>query len=146
MKHYNYDTVTEAITELAKRGYVTDFELMTEKECLVCHQSSLCLTPEEFVIDEFHLFYYWGESFRPVLHDKFLCILNFYFPILAITATMDESVMNKMKKDLAYYQDFWIHLDYGNHALHRKPQKLVSFKGLRKRYFFILLRIPLTSG
>ena len=56
MKQHNYDTVTEAISELAKRGYVTDFELMTEKECLVCHQSSLCLTPEEFVIDEFHRF------------------------------------------------------------------------------------------
>lgn len=87
-----------------------------------------------FVIDEFHLFYYWGESFRPILHDRFLAILNFYFPILAVTATMDESVMEKMKKDLAYYQDFWIHLDYGNHALHRKPEKLVSFKGLKPQY------------
>lgn len=87
-----------------------------------------------FVIDEFHLFYYWGESFRPILHDRFLAILNFSFPILAVTATMDESVMTKMKKDLAYYQDFWIHLDYGNHALHRLPQKLTSFKGLKPQY------------
>lgn len=56
MKQHNYDTVTEALSELAKRGYITDFELLTEKECLVCHQSSLNLTPEEFVIDEFHRF------------------------------------------------------------------------------------------
>jgi ATP-dependent DNA helicase RecQ len=87
-----------------------------------------------FVIDEFHLFYYWGHDFRPVLHEKFLAILNFYFPILAVTATMDETVMDKMKADLVYYQDFWIHLDYGNHQLHRKPESLVSFKGLKPQY------------
>ena len=87
-----------------------------------------------FVIDEFHLFYHWGEDFRPVLHDKFLAILNFYFPILAVTATMDEAVMVKMKNDLSYYQDFWIHLDYGNHKLHRQPESLVSFKGLKPHY------------
>ncbi len=87
-----------------------------------------------FVIDEFHLFYYWGETFRPVLHERFLTILNFYFPILAVTATMDESVMAQMKKDLSYYQDFWIHLDYGNHKLHRTPKNLVSFHGLKPQY------------
>jgi superfamily II RNA helicase len=41
-----------------------------------------------FVIDEFHLFYYWGESFRPVLHERFLSLLNCSLPVLAITATM----------------------------------------------------------
>lgn len=56
MKHYNYDTVTEAIAELTKRGYTADFKLITEKECLVCHKSSLYLSPEEFEIDEFYRF------------------------------------------------------------------------------------------
>ena len=56
MENYSYDTVSEAVNELAKRGYNTDFELMTEKECLVCHQSSTSLSPEEFEIDEIHRF------------------------------------------------------------------------------------------
>lgn len=56
MNKYYYDTVTEATQELAKRGYITDFELMVEGECLVCHQNSLCLSPEEFEIDEIHRF------------------------------------------------------------------------------------------
>lgn len=87
-----------------------------------------------FVIDEFHLFYHWGDSFRPVLHEKLLAVLNFYFPVLAITATMSQSVMSLMKKDLSFYQDFWVHLDYGNHCLHRQPQKLVCFNGLKPHY------------
>lgn len=114
-----------------KAFLITTAELLSEEFIEeLAHQNQKVL----FVIDEFHLFYYWGESFRPILHDRFLAILNFSFPILAVTATMDESVMDKMKKDLAYYQDFWIHLDYGNHALHRQPQKLVSFKGLKPQY------------
>ncbi len=87
-----------------------------------------------FVIDEFHLFYYWGESFRPILHERFLSILNFYFPILAITATMAGEVMDQLKGDLVFYQDFWIHLDYGNHKLHRKPEQVLSFNGLKPQY------------
>lgn len=56
MKNYSYDTVSEAVNELIKRGYTTDFELMTEHECLICHQTSTNLSPEEFEIDEIHRF------------------------------------------------------------------------------------------
>ncbi len=56
MKHHTYDTVTEATAALAKRGYTTDFELMTEKECLVCHQTNTVLQPEDFQIDKVYRF------------------------------------------------------------------------------------------
>ena len=56
MENYSYDTVSEAVNSLAKRGYTNDFEIMTETECLVCHKSSLNLSPEEFHIDEIYRF------------------------------------------------------------------------------------------
>lgn len=121
----------EGFLKAKKSFLVTTAELLSEEfieELLTQEQKVL------FVIDEFHLFYYWGESFRPVLHEKFLAILNCYFPILAVTATMDSTVMDSMKKDLTFYQDFWIHLDYGNHKLHRKPQNMVCFHGLKPQY------------
>lgn len=115
-----------------RRGFlVTTIELLTEdfiEELYHLEQKVL------FVLDEFHLFYHWGESFRPLLHDRFLCILNHEFPILGVTATMDENVMNSLKKDLVYYQDFWVHLDYGNHLLHRTPQKSLCYHGLKPNY------------
>lgn len=121
----------ERFLKAQKSFLITTAELLSEEFIEeLCNQEQKVL----FVIDEFHLFYYWGESFRPVLHEKFLAILNFYFPVLAVTATMDEGIMQKMKADLVYYQDFWIHLDYGNHQLHRTPQKLISFKGLKPHY------------
>lgn len=54
--HRNYDTVSEAINDLIKRGYTTDFSVLTDKECLVCKHTSLQLSPEEFVIDEVYRF------------------------------------------------------------------------------------------
>lgn len=115
-----------------RRGFlVTTIELLSEEfieQLFYTEQKVL------FVLDEFHLFYHWGETFRPLLHDRFLGILNYHFPVLAVTATMDEAVMERLKKDLVYYQDFWIHLDYGNHKLHRKPVKNLSFHGLKPGY------------
>lgn len=148
----------EVFSNLEKRGqkniYLAGGEIGL-KECLekfIGHTKSFLITTAEllseefleelsnreqkvlFVIDEFHLFYYWGADFRPVLHERFLAILNYYFPVLAVTATMDEQVMNLLKKDLGFYQDFWIHLDYGNHQLHRKPTSALSFNGLKPQY------------
>ena len=56
MKNYSYDTVSEAINDLAKRGYTIDFELLAEKDCLACHKTSTYLSPDEFEIDEIYRF------------------------------------------------------------------------------------------
>lgn len=56
MANLSYDTVTEALEELAKRGYTMDFELMVDTTCLICHTNSKQLSPDEFVIDETHRF------------------------------------------------------------------------------------------
>ena len=49
----NYETVTEAIGDLNKRGYTHDFNL--GEDCLTCGEH-LSLSPEEFEIDEVHRF------------------------------------------------------------------------------------------
>ncbi len=57
MKTTNYyDTVSEAINQLAQKGYTTDFEVLKEQDCLVCKQTAKQLSPDEFVIDETHRF------------------------------------------------------------------------------------------
>ncbi|MFD1768747.1 phosphoribosylpyrophosphate synthetase [Sphingobacterium suaedae] len=53
---YNYDTLSEAVNDLQKRGYTQDFLIEDRKECLFCKDHSLELSPEEFVIDEIHRF------------------------------------------------------------------------------------------
>lgn len=53
---HNYKTLSEAVNDLVKRGYTTDFLIEAEKDCLICNNSSLELSGDEFVIDEFYRF------------------------------------------------------------------------------------------
>jgi len=52
MKSYN--TLSEAINDLKKRGYQEDFNL--EPHCLTCRSLNLQLNPENFTVDEFYRF------------------------------------------------------------------------------------------
>lgn len=52
----NYDTVSEAVNDLVKRGYTTDFNIHPEGDSLVCSKNEKSLAPEEFEIDEIHRF------------------------------------------------------------------------------------------
>lgn len=55
-KQISYDTVSEAINDLIKRGYTTDFTIHTENECLICKNTATQLSPSEFEIDETYRF------------------------------------------------------------------------------------------
>lgn len=48
----SYDTVSQAITELKKRGFSTDFNL--EENCIVCHLEKF--DPDDFEITEVYRF------------------------------------------------------------------------------------------
>lgn len=49
-----YDTLSQATEELAKRGYTLNFNL--ENDRIFCKKTKRGYTPDEFVIDEFHRF------------------------------------------------------------------------------------------
>lgn len=60
MERNNYDTVTEAMADLKKKGYTIDFSIMTDKDCLFCREEAIELSPDDFEIDNFYRFE--GES------------------------------------------------------------------------------------
>ncbi|MGZ3808566.1 MAG: DEAD/DEAH box helicase [Bacteriovorax sp.] len=88
-----------------------------------------------FILDEFHLFYHWGESFRPILHDRFLAILDTRASVLGITATMSEDLLQRVRGDLEYHNEIWFHIDYGNHKLHRQPKKIHYYHQMKQALF-----------
>lgn len=53
---YSYDTVSEAINDLAKRGYTHDFNVHEDQHCLVCNNTMTELSPDEFEITEVYRF------------------------------------------------------------------------------------------
>lgn len=56
MEFKNYDTLSEAVNDLVKLGYDTDFTVMSDKDILMCHRTSLELSPEEFEIEHWYHF------------------------------------------------------------------------------------------
>lgn len=55
-KEYAYDTVSEAVNDLVRRGYTTDFNIHEDGECIMCSSTSARLSPDEFEIDETYRF------------------------------------------------------------------------------------------
>lgn len=49
-----YETLSEGINDLVKRGYSTDFNL--KENCLICHPNDLEYGPEEFEVTEVYRF------------------------------------------------------------------------------------------
>ena len=115
-----------------KAFLVATMELLSEDFLEAC---SLQKDKIIFILDEFHLFYHWGESFRPILHDRFLAVLDTQAPVLGITATMSSDLLEHLKEDLKYHNETWFHIDYGNHQLHRHPKKIHCFKMLSVEIF-----------
>lgn len=52
----NYETVSEAVNDLVKRGYNTDFSIHENGECLICSKGETSLSPQDFEIDETYRF------------------------------------------------------------------------------------------
>ncbi len=54
----SFGTLSETINGLINVGYIHDFNI--EEECLVCHETKMTLSPDEFQIDKVYRFE--GES------------------------------------------------------------------------------------
>lgn len=50
----SYDTVTEALTDLKRRGYTVDFNIAFDK--IICSKNEICLNPGDFEIVEVYRF------------------------------------------------------------------------------------------
>lgn len=53
-KEYSYDTLSEALNDLIKRGYVNDFNINCDS--IQCKNLDLMLKPDDFEIKEFYRF------------------------------------------------------------------------------------------
>jgi hypothetical protein len=49
-----YETLSQAISDLIKRGYTFNFNI--KNDCIACVENSINLQPDEFEIDEVHRF------------------------------------------------------------------------------------------
>lgn len=80
-----------------------------------------------FIFDEFHLFYYWGEEFRPHLNHAYQLICMQRWKTICLSATASEQVMGYWKKLNIGYENSYI-LNLGNQKIKTWPRDIYIFK------------------
>ena len=114
-----------------------------EKGLLICTAEKLnsdliehfSLSKTLYIFDEFHLFYYWGQSFRPLLWERVMEVANSNGTILGLTATMDQELLRYWKRDFALAVDEMFLLNLGNQKLMNLPSKVENFSLLGGKVF-----------
>lgn len=88
------------------------------------------MTPEEWVgqqiysrvlvFDEFHLYFYWGDSFRPMMWEVFYALAISSETCFLLTATLSKFMLEEIKFYTTQF-DVIRWFDHGNHSLRLRP-------------------------
>lgn len=100
-------------------------------ECLLKWQSNcVVMTPEEWmnkgrsnkvvILDEFHLFFYWGDTFRPKMWEAFYQMVDEAELVILLTATLTEEMLQEIRHFKCHFQTM-IWVDHGNQKLKNTP-------------------------
>lgn len=102
-------------------------------ECHIQWQGKVrVMTPEEWLLkktfsqvvifDEFHLLYYWGDSFRPVLWEVFYSLCSESQLVVGLSATLSEEMRtNVVLMETGFEGIYW--QDFGNQKLKYIPDE-----------------------
>lgn len=93
------------------------------------------MTPEEWmmkkpihqlvIFDEFHLFFYWGDTFRPLMWEVFFEISQSAEMVFLLTATLSIDMQNEVRHFGAQFdQIYW--LNQGNQILKFYPTRYIK--------------------
>lgn len=110
-------------------------------------ESCVVMTPEEWlckqtscsvvVIDEFHLFFYWGDSFRPRMWEAFFALVEKAELVIVLTATLTPQMIEEVKTYTCHFQGItWV--DHGNQKLKHKPLRYLKVRSLKWMEDYIL--------
>jgi ATP-dependent DNA helicase RecQ len=99
------------------------------------------MTPEEWlkkgnshqvvILDEFHLFFYWGDSFRPQMWEAFFELVQKAELVILLTATLTDEMVSLIKSYSCQF-DRMIWVNHGNQILKYRPQKY--YKAYKKKW------------
>ena len=97
-----------------------------------------------FIFDEFHLLFSWGGSFRPALWENFYQLTTTGCHCLALSATIEEEIIQEMRTSfLSCFEQIHI-IDHGNLTLFHPPRKIYHVR--RKNELWIHLKCALAQG
>ncbi len=119
--------------------FISPLRALAEECKLRSKTNYLIMTPEEWlkkrpqaqvvVIDEFHLFFYWGDSFRHLMWEAFYELVSDADLVILLTATLSSEMKNEISLFESQFKNIWW-IDQGNQKLKYCPQKYYKIPSL----------------
>ena len=119
--------------------FISPLRALAEECKLRSKKNDLIMTPEEWlkkrpqvqvvVIDEFHLFFYWGDSFRHQMWEAFYELVSEVDLVILLTATLSSEMKNEISLFESQFKTIWW-IDQGNQKLKYHPQKYYKIPSL----------------
>lgn len=75
-----------------------------------------------FIWDEFHLNYYWGDSFRASLEELYYEVASEYRPLLKLTATMSQEHLARWYMEMQLNYEKFLCINIANQCLKNSAQ------------------------
>lgn len=120
-----------ALADECKQQWSGKIKVMTPEEWLYFQE------PAEVVIfDEFHLNFYWGDSFRHRLWEAFEALAAEAKLTILLTATAGPEFMEEVSRFRCHFDELVV-VDYGNRRLKTPPVRYV--RGPRKSWIASLI-------
>ena len=125
-------------------------------ECLAkWGESCLVMTPEEWltkgqssrvvILDEFHLYFYWGNSFRPKMWEAFYELVQETELVIFMTATLTEEMREEIKTFSCHFDQMtWV--DHGNQRLKNRPHQYYKASSASWMESYLLNHSPQSSS
>ena len=104
------------------------------------------LKPEEaevVIFDEWHLFFYWGETFREKMWEAFYDLAESSLLCIGLTATLNEEIKQKMSEWTHFDQLLWV--NHGNQKLKYGPDRLIKLYSSAFHQSLVLEQIPVKT-
>lgn len=101
--------------------------VVTTPECMDSDFEDTAAVDPVVILDECHLIYYWGETFREKMFECYLSILSTGAPLILLSATLDEPIIDKFKFDLEFNYKSIIHINIGNRVLKNYPGQIFYY-------------------
>jgi ATP-dependent DNA helicase RecQ len=93
------------------------------------------------VVDEVHLFYHWGDSFRPLLLECLYQIGGMDLDLLCLSASMGPELRNRCQRDFEWAGYHFECMDFGDLSFFNPPKEIFYYgKGGRQRLISRLIK------
>lgn len=108
--------------------------IVTTPECLNIKIIEALSEEYLFILDEAHLIYYWGTSFRPKMLDVFDCVKAFSPALILLSATFSQHNIEFTSKKLDLDYKEVVKVDIGNLKLKNFPSNYFFYFKQKKKW------------